>query len=129
MAAVDVVDAYVTALPGETRRLGQAEWGVTLRAETAAGHPLDLGLRIADELLRVQAFALPTQDGLDPWVFLRWNRQTRLVRFGATRSGDIWVHGDLPVHAVDERSLDRLLGLTVEGALAVRGYAAELSGP
>jgi hypothetical protein len=129
MAAVDVVDEYVTALPGETRRLGHAEWGVTLRPESAGGHPLDVGLRIADELLRAQAFALPAQDGLDPWVFLRWNRQTRLVRIGCTRSGDIWVHGDLPVHAVDERSVDRLLGLTVEGALAVRGYAAELSGP
>ena len=128
MAAVDVVDEYVAGLPGDTRRLGHAEWGVTLRPESAGGHPLDLGLRIADELLRAQAFALPAQDGLDPWVFLRWNRQTRLVRIGCARSGDVWVHGDLPVHAVDERSVDRLLGLTVEGALAVRGYAAGLSG-
>ena len=124
---MDVVDEYVAGLPGETRRLGHAEWGVTLRAESGGGHPLDLGVRVSDELLRAQAFALPAQDGLDPWVFLRWNRQTRLVRIGCARSGDIWVHGDLPVHAVDERSVDRLLGLTVEGALAVRSYAA--SGP
>lgn len=128
MAAVDVVDAYVAALPGTTRRLGHAEWGVTVAPEQAGGHPLDLGLRISDEMLRVQAFALPAQDGLDPWVFLRWNRQTRHVRFGCTRTGDIWVHGDVPVSAVDEKTLDRVLGLTVEGALAVRGYAAGVSG-
>ncbi|HEX8075060.1 MAG TPA: YbjN domain-containing protein [Thermoleophilaceae bacterium] len=127
MAAVDVVDRYVAGLPGETRRLGHAEWGVTLPAESGGGHPLDLGVRVSDELLRAQAFALPARDGLDPWVFLRWNRQTRLVRVGCARSGDIWVHGDLPVRAVDERSVDRLLGLTVEGALAVRGYAAGLA--
>jgi Putative bacterial sensory transduction regulator len=127
MAAVDVVDGYVSALPGETRRLGHAEWGITVRAESAGGQPLDVGLRIADELLRAQAFALPAQAGIDPWILLHWNRQTRFVRMACTRSGDIWVHGDLPVSAVDERALDRLLGLLVEGALAVRGYASAVS--
>ena len=129
MAAVDVVDEYVNALPGETRRLEHAEWGITLRPESAAGHPLDMSVRIADGLLRAQAFALPAQDGIDPWVLLNWNRQTRFVRMACTRSGDIWVHGDLPVSAVDEQAVDRLLGLVVEGAIAVRSYAAAISGP
>src|SRR2546423_6338074 len=127
MAAVDVVDQYVSGLPGDTRRLGHAEWGITLRPEAAAGHPLDLGVRIADEMLLAQAFALPAQEGLDPWVFLHWNRQTRFIRMACTRSGDIWVHGDLPVQCVDERVVDRLLGLVVEGATAVRSYAAAVS--
>jgi Putative bacterial sensory transduction regulator len=127
MAAVDVVDEYVSALPGATRRLGHAEWGITLRPESAAGHSLDMSVRIADGLLRAQAFALPAQEGLDPWVLLQWNRQTRLVRMACARSGDIWVHGDLPVAAVDEQAVDRLLGLVVEGAIAVRSYAAATS--
>ena len=127
MAAVDVVDAYVAALPGATRRLAHAEWGVTLRAESAAGHPLDMSLRIDGGLVRAQAFALPAQDGLDPWVFLHWNRQTRLVRIACARSGDIWIHGDLPVAALDEQALDRLLGLLAEGAIAVRSYVATTS--
>jgi hypothetical protein len=129
MAAVDVVDEYVNALPGETRRLEYAEWGITLPPESAAGHPLDMGVRIADGLLRAQAFALPAQDGIDPWVLLNWNRQTRFVRMACARSGDIWVHGDLPVPAVDEQAVDRLLGLVVEGAIAVRSYAAAISSP
>jgi hypothetical protein len=120
MAAVDVVDAYVSALPGETRRLAHGEWGITMSAEQAQGWPLEIGVRVADGLLRVQAFALAASGELNPWNFLHWNRQTRHVRFACTSSGDIWVHGDLPAAGLDEQGVDRLLGLVVEGALAAR---------
>jgi hypothetical protein len=120
MAAVDVVDAYVSALPGETRRLARAEWGITVDGAQARGWPLEIGVRVADGLLRVQAFALAASDDINPWNFLHWNRQTRHVRFACTRAGDIWVHGDLPVAGLDEPAVDRLLGLVVEGALAAR---------
>ena len=129
MAAVDVIDDYVASLPGETRRLAHAEWGIRLHPESAAGHPLDMSVRVDDGLVRTQAFALPAQEGIDPWLLLHWNRQTRFVRMACARSGDIWVHGDLPVAAVDERALDRLLGLVVEGAVAVRTYAATATAP
>jgi hypothetical protein len=120
MAAVDVVDNYVSALPGETRRLAHGEWGITMSAEQARGWPLEIGVRVADGLLRVQAFALSASDEHNPWNFLHWNRQTRHVRFACTSSGDIWVHGDLPVAGLDGRAVDRLLGLVVEAALAAR---------
>jgi hypothetical protein len=120
MAAVDVVDSYVAALDGETRRLGHAEWGITVSAEQARGWPLEIGLRVADGLFRVQAFALEASDELNPWNFLHWNRQTRHARFACTRSGDIWVHADLPVAGLDAESVDRLLGLVVEAALNAR---------
>jgi Putative bacterial sensory transduction regulator len=120
MSAVSVVDAYLESLPGSARRLGHGEWGITLPAEQAGGWPLDVGVRVADELLRVQAFALGASDEVNPWNFLYWNRGTRLVRFACTRAGDIWVHGDVPVGAVDERMVDRLLGLVVEGAVMAR---------
>ncbi|HEV2076181.1 MAG TPA: YbjN domain-containing protein [Thermoleophilaceae bacterium] len=124
MAAADIVDAYVRALPGSARRLGPAQWGVTVESEDEADWPLDIGIRIADGLLRAQARAAGGNERLDPWLFLNWNRQTRLVRFGCARNGDIWVHGDLPVAAVDERAVDRLLGLVAEGAAVGRRYAA-----
>lgn len=125
MAAADIVDAYVKALPGSTRRLGAAQWGVTVEQEDGAGWPLDIGVRIADGLLRAQARVAGGDERLDPWLFLHWNRQTRLVRFGCARNGDIWVHGDVPVAAVDEGAVDRLLGLVAEGAAVGRRYAAE----
>jgi hypothetical protein len=129
VAAVDTVDEYVASLPGETRRLAHGEWGITVAAEQAAGWPLDVGIRVADGLLRVQAFALPATDDVNPWNFLHWNRGTRYIRFACTRAGDIWVHADLPVSAVDERELDRLLGLVTEGALAVRQSMAQRDEP
>ncbi|MEA2346983.1 MAG: hypothetical protein QOG62_770 [Thermoleophilaceae bacterium] len=120
MAAVDVVDGYVAKLPGDARRLAHAEWGLTVPAEAAGGWPLDVGLRISDELLRAQAFIAPHDPAQDAWTLLHWNRQTRLIRFACTRSGDIWAHGDVPVAAVTDELVDRLLGLLVEAALAVR---------
>ncbi|HEY0630474.1 MAG TPA: YbjN domain-containing protein [Thermoleophilaceae bacterium] len=129
MSAVSVVDGYVSSLPGETRRLGHGEWGITLAAEQAAGWPLDVGVRVSEELLRVQAFALPASDAVNPWNFLHWNRGTRMVRFSCTRAGDIWVQADIPVHSVDERTVDRLLGLVVEGAVLARTAMAQRAEP
>jgi hypothetical protein len=129
MSAVSVVDAYVSSLPGETRRLGHGEWGITLAAEQAAGWPLDVGVRVSEELLRVQAFALAASDAVNPWNFLHWNRGTRMVRFSCTRAGDIWVQADIPVHSVDERTVDRLLGLVVEGAVLARTAMAQRAEP
>ena len=77
----------------------------------------------------MQAYAHPAREDLDPAVFLQWNRQTRIVRLALTRSGDVWVMGDIPVQAVDETQVDRLFGLTLEGVLAVRGYAKALAEP
>jgi putative sensory transduction regulator len=129
VAAVDAIDAYVAALPGDGRRVAEGEWGITVPAENAGGAPLDVGLRLADGLLTVKAPALGPADDLDPWMLMWWNRQTRMVRFGCTRSREIWVHADLPATAVDERTLDRLLGLVAEGAIAVREHAERVRSP
>jgi hypothetical protein len=124
VAAVDVVDAYVAALPGGGRRVAESEWGITVPGEAAGGEPLDIGLRIADGLLTAKAAALGPAPDLDPWMLLWWNRQTRLVRFGCTRSQDIWVHADIPVSDANDHGVDRLLGLLTEAVVAVRVHAA-----
>jgi Putative bacterial sensory transduction regulator len=122
MAAVDAIETYLSELPDlRARRLAHGEWGLTVPGEQLDGEPLDVGLRVADGLLRVQAIALNGAGDLDAWMLLWWNRQTRLVRFGCTRSRDIWVHADVPAAAVDGREVDRVLGLVTEAALAVRG--------
>ena len=122
MAAPEVLDAYLQSLPDlRARRLAHGEWGLTVPGDQLDGDPLDVGLRVADGLMRAQAVALHGAADLDPWMLLWWNRQTRLVRFGCTRSRDIWVHADVPVATVDEREVDRVLGLLTEAAVAVRG--------
>ena len=121
VAAVDAIEIYVSGLPElNGRRLAHTEWGLTVPGEQLDGEPLDVGLRVADGLMRVQAIALHGAGDLDAWMLLWWNRQTRLVRFGCTRSRDIWVHADVPAGAVDEREVDRVLGLVAEAAVAVR---------
>jgi Putative bacterial sensory transduction regulator len=129
VSAVEIVDAYVGRLPGATRRLAHAEWGITVAPEQAAGWPLDVGVRIEDGLLRVQAYALAADAAINPWNFLHWNRETRYIRFACTRAGDIWVHADLPVAAVDEPTVDRLLGLAVEGAVLARSAMQQRDEP
>jgi hypothetical protein len=121
-AAVAVIDAYIQALPGERRRIAHTEWGLTLSSEQAGGWPLDVGLRLADGLLTVKAHALTDPEQIDPWMLLWWNRSTRMIRFSVTQAREVWVHADLPVAALDETALDRLLGLVVEGAVAVRDF-------
>jgi hypothetical protein len=126
MAAVDEVDAYLSSVDAlEVRRLAHTEWGIVVPGDNAGDDPIEASVRIVDGLLRVQALALHGASDLDPWMLLWWNRQTRMVRFGCTRSKDIWVHADIPVSDADERGVDRLLGLLIEAVVAVRGHAAE----
>jgi hypothetical protein len=129
MAAIDEVEAYLSSMPAlNARRLAHTEWGIVVPGDRVAGDPIEASLRIADRLLRVQAPALHAAGDLDPWMLLWWNRQTRLVRFGCSRARDVWVHGDIPVAAVDELGIDRLLGLITEAVMAVRSHAAGLRG-
>ena len=126
MAAVDDVDAYLASVEGlSARRLAHGEWGLTVPGENVGGDPIEASVRIADGLLRVQALALHAANDLDPWMLLWWNRQTRIVRFGCTRTKDIWVHADIPVSDADERGVDRVLGLVTEAVVAVRARRAQ----
>ncbi len=127
MAAADLVDAYLAELPGDTRRLAGAEWGLTAPPDVAGGWPLHVGLRLLDGLLTAKAPVLDAEAGIDPWMLLWWNRQTRYVRFACTRGHEIWVQGDLAARDVNEPALDRLLGLVVEGAVAVRQFSLSLA--
>lgn len=115
-----IVDAFVSGLDGETRRLAFAEWGVTV---DAAGWPLHVGVAIRDGMLRAQAHVIGP-DRIDPHDLLRWNRQIPYVRFAHTRDGEVWIQGDMQLAAVDPVQLDRFLGLLVLSATQARQAAA-----
>ena len=114
---IDAVSRYLEGVGA--RRLADGEWGLTIADE----HPLDIGIRVADGLVRVQAFAVPAADAPRDADALHWNRATRVVRFARTRSGDLWVQADLLVDAVSEAALDRVLGLVVETSRSARAVA------
>jgi hypothetical protein len=113
--AIDAVGRYLDGVGA--RRLADGEWGLTVADE----HPLDVGIRVADGLVRIQAFAVPAADAPADEDVLHWNRSTRVVRFARTRSGDLWVQAEVFLDAVD--ALDRVLGLVVESARSARAVA------
>ena len=119
-AARDVVDAYLADLEGETRRVAEGEWGLTVEA---AGWPLHVGVALRDGLLRAQAEVVRT-GSIDPHVLLHWNRGLPLARFTETGSGDVWVEADMPAEAVTPERLDGFLGLVVRVATQARERAA-----
>jgi hypothetical protein len=112
---IDAVSRYLDGVGA--RRLADAEWGLTIADE----HPLDIGIRIADGLVRIQAFAVPAPDAPADEDVLHWNRSTSVVRYARTRSGDVWVQAELFVDAAS--SLDAVLGLVVEAARSARAVA------
>lgn len=109
------IEAYLAPLGA--RRLAEGEWGITIPDEYA----LDIGIRLADGLVRIQAFAVPAADAPADEDVLHWNRSTRVVRFARTRSGDLWVQAELFASNADP--LDAVLGLVVEAARSARAAA------
>jgi hypothetical protein len=112
---IDAVSRYLESIGA--RSLAEGEWGLTVADE----HPLDIGIRISDGLLRIQAFAVPAVDAPADSDVLHWNRASRVVRFARTRSGDLWVQADLLAAEADD--LDRVLGLVVEASRSARAAA------
>ena len=116
-AVADVVNAYLQAAPVRSRSAAEGEWGVVV--EDVGGRRLEVGLRLADGLLRAQAWVAGA-GRLDPHLLLHRNRLSVLVRYAESLSGDVHVHAELPDVAVDAAQLDRMLGLLVEAATLVR---------
>jgi len=110
------VESFLSGLDADTRRVAGGEWGLTLEA---GGSPLHVGLALRDGVLRAQASVMGA-DQLDPLELLHRNRRLPHVRFSATRDGEIWVEGDLPVEAVTSGRLDAMLGVLVGVVTDVR---------
>jgi hypothetical protein len=123
--AREIVDRFLASLEGDTRRVADGEWGLSIEA---AGWPLHVGIAIRDGFLRAQA-AVAEPGALDPLDLLRWNRTVPLVRFAHTRGGEVWIQGELPLSAVTAAELDRFLGLLVLSATQARGFIAQASEP
>jgi hypothetical protein len=119
-----VIDAYLSEVEAQTRRVAPGEWG--LSAEDVGGWPLHIGLRLHQALLRAQAEVVGVggMGSVDEHELLFRNRSLALVRYAHTGAGAVWVVGDLPAAAVTPRELDRLLGVLVAAAADLRRLVA-----
>jgi hypothetical protein len=122
-----VIDAYLSEVEAETRRLAPGEWG--LSAADVGGWPLHVGLRLHQDLLRAQAEVVGVggMGSVDEHELLFRNRSLAIVRYAHTGAGAVWVVGDLPAAAVTPRELDRLLGVLVAAAADLRRLVAASS--
>jgi hypothetical protein len=116
---VDLAGAVEKALQesGVTwRRVADREWGLTV---PCGGWELSVGLAARGDMLAAQAEVLGP-GVVSEFELLRRNRTLRLVRFAVTAAGAVYVQGELPVACVTAAEVDRLLGLLVAAAEAVR---------
>src|SRR3954452_23441431 len=118
--AHEAVQAVINGAGG--RSLAAGEWGLSL--PDVGGWPLDIGLRLRRGVLRAQAFVAPA-GVVDEHELLVRNRGLVMVRFAHTGSGDVWLVGEAFEEDVDERAVDRLLGLLVQAAGDVRRLVAD----
>jgi hypothetical protein len=116
-AVEQAVTAYLQDASPAFRQVARGEWG--LGVDDVGGRALDIGLRLSDGLLRVQAWVAPPGK-LDPNLLLHRNRLAVVVRYAQSSAGDIHVHGELPHAAVCPAELDRLLGWLIEAAEVAR---------
>jgi hypothetical protein len=114
------IESFLQTLGQPWRRVADGEWGLTL--PDVGGWPLDVGLAVrgpAPDLLRLQA-PVCGPGRLDAAELLHRNRRLVLVRFTATRAGEIWLQGELPWPLADAGLLDMALAVLVEAAEGVR---------
>jgi hypothetical protein len=114
--AAQIVDRFLSSLEGDTRRVADGEWGLSI---DAAGWPLHVGMALRDGLLQAQAQVVDA-GVLDEHRLLFWNRTLPLVRFAHTGAGEVYVKGELPLCALEPAMLDRFLGLLVRTATMAR---------
>jgi hypothetical protein len=118
-AAIARVAGFIESLDAEVRSPAPGQWGMTLES---AGFPLDVGIQIKGELLRVQTAVLPA-DVIDPHQLLYWNRQAPFVCFAENQAGEVFVTGEMALEQLSAEMLDRFLGLVLASATRAREFA------
>jgi hypothetical protein len=113
----EAVNAYLQGASPAARTVAPGEWGVVL--DDVGGRPLEVGLRLADGLLRAQAWVAPA-GVLDPHLLLHRNRLGVVARYAHSSAGEVHVHAELPAAAVSTSELDRMLGALVGAAETAR---------
>jgi hypothetical protein len=116
LTLAEMIETYLGNTVNDWRRLTSGQWGITV---DAAGWPLHVGIALRDGLLRIQA-QVAASGQIPAETLLWWNRKLVLVKFSTTQDGEPWLQLDLTPSVVDERQLDRMLGLFVLTATQAR---------
>lgn len=110
-ATADVVDRYLRDREIRHERPTDTDWVLLLRGEKK--HTITVILALRERTLALESFFMrhPVENHDEIYaMLLRANMRTYGVRFALDDLDDIFIVGRLPLEAVTEVELDRLLG-------------------
>ena len=112
MAAVaEIIEAYLSDRDVRNERVSESDWALQLRGEKKFSITVLLALR--ERTLQIESFFIrrAAENHADFYrMLLRANMRVYGVRFAIDDIGDVFLVGRVPLDAVNEDELDRLLG-------------------
>ena len=113
----EIVDAYLRDRDIRWERASDSDWALQLHGEKK--HSITVLLALRERTLALESFFMrrPAENHAQIYgMLLRANMRAYGVRFALDDIGDIFIVTRLPLHAVTEDELDRLLGAVLTTA-------------
>ena len=107
----EIIESYLADRDVRHERISEADWAVQLHGEKKLSITVLLALR--ERTLQIESFFIrrPAENHADVYrMLLRANKRIYGVRFAIDDIGDVFLVGRVPVDAVSEDELDRILG-------------------
>ena len=107
----DTITAYLADRDVQNQRVSVTDWAIQLKGEKRLSITVLLALR--ERTLQIESFFLrrPHENHADLYrLLLRTNMRLYGIRFAIDDLGDVYLVGRIPIEAVTEEELDRLLG-------------------
>jgi len=109
--AVRVISSYLADRDVRYERVSDSDWAVLLKGEKKLSITVLLALR--ERTLAMESFFIrrPAENHADLYaILLRTNMRLYGVRFALDDIGDVYLTARIPVEAVTDEELDRILG-------------------
>lgn len=113
----EVVESYLRDRDIRCERPSESDWVLQLRGEKK--HSITVLLALRERTLALESFFMrrPAENHAELYgLLLRANMRTYGIRFALDDIGDIFIVTRLPLQAVTEEELDRLLGAVLTTA-------------
>lgn len=107
----EIIESYLADRDVRHERMSDADWAAQLHGEKKLSITVLLALR--ERTLQIESFFIrrPAENHADVYrMLLRANMRVYGVRFAIDDIGDVFLVGRIPVDAVNEDELDRILG-------------------
>jgi putative sensory transduction regulator len=111
VAAAEVIESYLADRDVRHERVSPSDWAVLMKGEKKLSITVLLALR--ERTVAIESFFIrrPAENHADLYaMLLRANMRLYGVRFAIDDIGDVYLTARVPVEAVTDEELDRILG-------------------